>query len=111
MRSKRSASRASGSTWRTYPGDLVSKDRLGVRSERLAQLRDVVANLAGGGCRRRAVVERVDELLDRYDLAGAQEQDGEDAPRFRTAEANWPPAGNHLERAQDAKLHTHSCRP
>ena len=52
------------------PGRPSLEDRLGLGPEPLAQLGDVVANLAGGSGRRRTVVERVDELLDRYDLVG-----------------------------------------
>ena len=52
------------------PGRPSLEDRLGLGPQPLAQLGDVVANLAGGSGRRRAVVERVDELLDRYDLVG-----------------------------------------
>ncbi len=93
------------------PGRPGLEDRIGLGPEPLAQLGDVVANLAGSSGRRRAVVERVDELLDRHDLVGAQEEDGQHAPLLRAAEADRPVVGDHFERAKDAELHTHSCRP
>jgi hypothetical protein len=70
----------------------------------------VVANLPVGRRGRGAVVQLVRELVDRYDLVRANQQEQEDAPLSPTPELDRAVPADNFQRAEDAELH-HFGRP
>jgi hypothetical protein len=75
-----------------------------LRTECLAELRDLALDLGDGRHRSGSGVEIVGESVDRDDAIDVEEQNREGSPLLWPAEANWAVFPDDLERAEDAEL-------
>ena len=75
------------------------------RRERLAQLRDVVLQRVRRVGRRCGAPQLVDQAVDRDDLVGARDQEREERPLPRSADADRTAPVDDLQGSEDAELH------
>jgi hypothetical protein len=77
-------------------------------AQRLAQPRHAHAQSRGAGRGQRVAPQVVHQPISRDDLAGAEEQDGQQRPLTVTGQPQRRPFAPHLQRPQDAKVHAPS---
>ncbi len=75
-----------------------------LRTERLAELRDVVLKRVLGRRRRLPGPELLDQLIGGDDLARPQQQQGEERPLLLARQRHRLAVGEHLQRPEDPEL-------
>jgi hypothetical protein len=76
-----------------------------VRAERLAKARDVPLHRVACRRRRAFLPERLDRLVDRHELPGAEEQQREERPALCLRRRRVAPLDAHPERPQKLEVH------
>lgn len=76
-----------------------------VRTERLAEARDVVLERGGGVGRRVLAPQLVDQAVGSHHLVRAEDQECEQGTPLRAGDVDLHAAVGDLERAEDAELH------
>ncbi len=74
-------------------------------TEHPAQLRDVVVERLARRCRRALTPHRIDQAIDRHDLARVQDEEGQERAVLMAVDRDQPVAVPHLQGAQDPKVH------